>query len=104
MSFISDLGQGFIRSAVNQVGRDGGKVISNQLYGNAHSTPIRGIGMTNKNEYINIANGEFISPEQLRDKAMEEGFKCSACKYSTVTKIISFFSFLLLYFSVHFLY
>lgn len=94
MSFISDLGKGFVRSAVNQVGRDGGKVISNQLYGNAHSTPIRGIGMTDKNEYINIENGEFVSPDELRNKAIEEGFKCSACKYSTATKIMWYILFL----------
>lgn len=43
MSFIGNLAKGFIRSAVNQVGRDGGKVISNKVYGNAHSTPIRGV-------------------------------------------------------------
>lgn len=40
-SFLTQLGKSFIRSAVNQVGRDGGKVISNQIYGNQHSTPIR---------------------------------------------------------------
>lgn len=44
MGFITQLGKGFIRSAVNQVGRDGGKVISNSLYGDAHSTPIRRAG------------------------------------------------------------
>ena len=31
----------FINSAVRQVGRDGGKVISNKVYGDRHSTPIR---------------------------------------------------------------
>ena len=41
MGYIKNLGKGFVRSAVNQVGRDGGKVISNQLYGDAHSTPHR---------------------------------------------------------------
>lgn len=41
MSFLQRLIKGFIRSAVNQVGRDGGKVISNQIYGDAHSTPYR---------------------------------------------------------------
>ncbi len=40
-SFLGKLTKGFIRSAVNQVGRDGGRVISNQIYGDAHSTPIR---------------------------------------------------------------
>lgn len=41
MSFLSQLAKGFIRSAVNQVGRDGGKVISNKVYVDSHSTPIR---------------------------------------------------------------
>lgn len=40
MSFLNSLLKSFIRSAVNQVGRDGGKVISNQLYRGAHTTPI----------------------------------------------------------------
>lgn len=34
-------GEKFLTSTVNQVGRDLGKVISNQLFGDAHSTPIR---------------------------------------------------------------
>lgn len=45
-SFLNQLGKGFVRSAVNQVGRDTGKVVSNQAYGNAHSTPIRGVNDT----------------------------------------------------------
>ena len=40
MSFLNSLFKSFIRSAVNQVGRDGGKVISNQLYRGAHTTPV----------------------------------------------------------------
>lgn len=44
MSFLGSLAKGFIRSAVNQVGRDGGKVISNNVYGNSHSTPINSFG------------------------------------------------------------
>jgi hypothetical protein len=40
MGFIDGLFKGFIRSAVNQVGRDGGKVISNKIYKGGHSTPI----------------------------------------------------------------
>lgn len=39
-NFLSNLLKGFIRSAVNQVGKDGGKVISNQIYGNNHATPV----------------------------------------------------------------
>lgn len=41
MSFLSQLAKGFVRSAVNQVGRDGGKVVSNKVYKDRHSTPIR---------------------------------------------------------------
>lgn len=43
-SYLGQLGRWFVRSAVGQVGRDGGRVISNQIYGDAHSTPIRGVG------------------------------------------------------------
>lgn len=39
-NFLSNLLKGFVRSAVNQVGKDGGKVISNQIYGNNHSSPV----------------------------------------------------------------
>ena len=42
-SFINGLAKGFVRSAVNQVGRDAGRVVSNQLYGDAHSIPHRNV-------------------------------------------------------------
>jgi hypothetical protein len=42
-SFISGLAKGFVRSAVNQVGRDAGRVVSNQIYGDAHSIPHRNV-------------------------------------------------------------
>lgn len=45
-SYLGQLGRWFVRSAVGQVGRDGGRVISNQIYGDAHSTPIRGVENT----------------------------------------------------------
>lgn len=41
MSFFTNLGKGFIQSAVNQVGRDYGRTISNEAFGNRHSIPIR---------------------------------------------------------------
>lgn len=37
----NNLAKTFIRSVVRQVGRDSGKVISNKVFGDAHSTPIR---------------------------------------------------------------
>ncbi len=46
-SFFSNLAKGFVRSAVNQVGRDGGRVISNAIYGDKHSTPFRNVSGNN---------------------------------------------------------
>lgn len=40
-NFITQLSKGFVRSAVNQVGRDYGKTISNQIFGDSHATPVR---------------------------------------------------------------
>lgn len=42
-SFINGLAKGFVRSAVNQVGRDAGRVVSNNIYGDAHSVPHRNV-------------------------------------------------------------
>lgn len=41
--FIGSLAKGFVRSAVNQVGRDAGRVVSNGVYGNRHSIPVRNV-------------------------------------------------------------
>lgn len=59
MSFTSNLIKGFIRSAVNQVGRDGGRVISNKIYQNNHSTPI-----SHTNILQNINNLEEVPQHQ----------------------------------------
>lgn len=42
-NFAKNLAKGFVRSAVNQVGRDGGRVISNQLYYNKNYVPIQNV-------------------------------------------------------------
>lgn len=42
-SFINELAKGFVRSAVNQVGRGAGRVVSNNIYGDAHSIPHRNV-------------------------------------------------------------
>lgn len=39
-NFINQLAKGFVRSAVNQVGRDGGRVVSNQIYHGQNYIPI----------------------------------------------------------------
>lgn len=71
-NFMSNLAKGFVRSAVNQVGRDGGKIISNKIYGDAHSTPYRNTSSpgTYKEEMIY----KEVSPDDIRKKAIEEGF------------------------------
>ena len=43
MYMAQSLLEKFVSSAIRQVGKDTGKVISNQLYGDAHSTPVRHI-------------------------------------------------------------
>lgn len=40
MSYVNKLAKGFVRSAINQVGRDGGRVVSNKVYKGKHSKPI----------------------------------------------------------------
>ena len=57
MGFLNNLGKGLIRSAVNQVGRDAGRVVSNQLYGDAHSTPYRRVGGGN---YLDESSEELL--------------------------------------------
>lgn len=66
MGLIENLGKSFIRSAVNQIGRDAGKVVSNQVYGDAHSTPHRVVGNKKmiSNEYIDTSEGEFAEKEE----------------------------------------
>ena len=63
-SFINGLAKGFVRSAVNQVGRDAGRVVSNQLYGDAHSTPHRNVsaGGTGRVSSVGQVEDEGIQP------------------------------------------
>ncbi|MGG7036539.1 MAG: hypothetical protein ACI7YS_15285 [Flavobacterium sp.] len=63
MAFLNNLAKGFVRSAVNQVGRDGGKVISNQVYGNAHSTPIRVVS-NNQSQTQNMDSSNLIEEKE----------------------------------------
>lgn len=74
MGFISDLGKGFVRSAINQVGRDTGKVISNHIYGDAHSTPIRNVGISNNGKYFNTETDEEINIDHLDSVAESDGW------------------------------
>jgi hypothetical protein len=48
MGFFEKLPKHFITSAVRQVGRDGGKVISNKIYKGKHGTPIYNSGNSSR--------------------------------------------------------
>lgn len=74
MGFLNDLGKGFIRSAVNQVGRDTGKVISNTIYGDAHATPIRNVGISSSGTYFDTTTSQQLAPEQLLQYAASDGW------------------------------
>ena len=54
MALRRDLAKGFVRSAVNHVGRDAAKAVSNNLYGDAHSVPHRSVNGNEQPEYIGM--------------------------------------------------
>jgi len=56
----------FISAAVRQVGRDGGKVISNKVYGNAHGSRIN---IVNENQQYNSSKEVY----SYADQGLEEG-------------------------------
>ena len=64
MGFGKNLAKGFVRSAVNQVGRDGGKVISNQLYGDAHSSPHRSVNGSCGQPQLGILEEKYLRTER----------------------------------------
>lgn len=87
MSFLIKLGKGFVRSAVNQVGRDSGKVVSNHIYGNAHSSPIR---KCDKVYYQEIANASSFDSNKSRIDAERDGYTVTYCKNSISKKVFWF--------------
>lgn len=75
MSLAND----FVRSAVKQVGRDTGKIISNNLYGDAHATPVRTAnneGIDEAVAQVQSARWEYsnLSPQEQSEKAIELGY------------------------------
>lgn len=81
MGFGENLIKGFIRSAVNQVGRDGGRVISNKVYRNAHSSPVRITNDTIEGDSI-VVNEQEITIADLKSNGYKpEYFKDGVLKY-----------------------
>lgn len=91
MSFIQELGKGFIRSAVNQVGRDGGKVISNAIYGDAHATPIRKVGQSTSGTYFDTETNQQLTLQQLLQYAASDGWKPEYSSVPLVSRICLIF-------------
>lgn len=87
MSFINSLFKGFIRSAVNQVGRDGGKVISNKVYGDSHSKPIRIVDNSHKQSKAHIESREKLIS---RGDVEAEGLKAMPVKLNIGNTIFGF--------------
>lgn len=55
-SFGTKLAKGFIRSAVNQVGRDGGRLVSNSVYGGRNYVPVSKVPPINNPSQPNCNN------------------------------------------------
>ena len=67
---------GMLRAAANQVARDGGKALSNSIYGDAHSTPIRrvgGVSTMGGSTLLHNSEGEMVTTDELRQWCKENG-------------------------------
>ena len=82
MAFLKELGKGFIRSAVNQVGRDTGKIISNTIYGDAHATPIRRVGQSSSGTYFDTETNQQLTSEQILEYASTDGWQPEHSSYT----------------------
>lgn len=87
MGFLENLAKGFVRSAVNQVGRDTGKVVSNKIYGDAHATPIRGINLTD-GIYYDETNDTPIPEAEFVSRLHKEGYRISYFSSNPIYKWI----------------
>ena len=89
MSFLTNLAKGFVRSTVNQVGRDTGKIISNKIYGDAHATPIKGVRHEN-GRYLNDL-GNIITEHEFDITIREQGYKRTYFNNSLIIKLWGLF-------------
>ncbi len=67
----------FLKSAINQVGRDMGKVISNQIFKDSHSTPYRRVGQNYENSTSSNFETQnlYISSEFSKAINFQTGFR-----------------------------
>lgn len=89
MSFITNLAKGFVRSTVNQVGRDTGKIISNKIYGDAHATPIKGV-KCEKGIYYGESDN-ILTEQEFTHIIRTQGYKKKYFNTNLIAKLWEFF-------------
>ena len=101
-----NLGDLFVKSVVRQVGRDTGKVISNKVFKDAHSTPIRivspdtspqisGTRRKYRHELDRVVNGDLPSTKGKAKKqivALENAYEefVSSMRFSNMEGLVAF--------------
>jgi hypothetical protein len=78
----------FLKSAINQVGRDMGKVVSNQIFKDSHSTPYRRVSQNNSNSERSYARISKTKTEFEKAISFQTGFKPN----TLITKISGAYS------------
>ena len=78
----------FLKSVINQVGRDMGKVVSNQIFKDSHSTPYRRVSQNNSNSERSYSRINKTKTEFEKAISFQTGFKPN----TLITKISGAYS------------
>ena len=84
---LNKMSKRFLRSAVNQIGRDGGRVVSNKIYGNRHAIRIQNVKNGTASTTGHTGTFTEYDVKELNDKYfedrtpfVEEGFRSKTSK------------------------
>lgn len=70
-----NLGKEFIRAAVRQVGRDAGRIVSNNIFGDAHAIKIKNTTFDQEQmQYINVETQTPIERDKIIKEVEKEGY------------------------------
>lgn len=75
----------FLKSAINQVGRDMGKVVSNQVFKDSHSTPYRRVSQKSSNNQRSYSSSRINKTKTEFEKAID--FQTGFRPNTLITKI-----------------
>lgn len=76
-----NLGKEFVRAAVRQVGRDAGKIVSNNIFGDAHAIKIKNTTFDQEQmQYINIETRTPIERDEIIKEVEKEGYTIKKTK------------------------